>query len=172
MEKTTFATYKDEKTKKEKIASAILKNKYVGEYHLNEFGKPISDNFYFNVSHSDYLVALIVDSSPIGIDVERIRAIDSKLKKYISNDKEKEYIHDDESFFEIWTNKEALVKCVGTGIKTKPNNIPGLPLNDKRDYKGNIYLNKTIRYLDYVITTSRLGNDDYSLEISEVLIDD
>ena len=88
-----------------------------------------------------------------------------KCGEYISNDEEKLYIHDEISFYEIWTNKEALVKAEGKGIKSRPNLIPGLPLNNIRTYKDKIYMNKTIRYGDYIITTSREGNEDYFLEL-------
>lgn len=170
LEKLSFDKYKDEKTKKEKIASAFLKNKYVGEYHLNENGKPISDHIFFNVSHSECLVALVLDSTPIGIDIEKIRPVDAKLSDYVTDVEEKKYVHDDESFFEIWTNKEALTKCVGTGIKGKVNTIPGLPINNYRQYMGKNYYNKTVKYLDYIITISRESKQDFSIEIIKEVI--
>ena len=46
------------------------------------------------------------------------------LKRYISTDEEYEYIKDDKSFFEIWTNKEALSKCIGIGLTKKVKEIP------------------------------------------------
>ena len=164
-EKMSFNNYKSEEVKKEKITSAYLKNRYVGEYRLNEFGKPISDNIYFNVSHSHYLIGLVIDDVPVGIDIEKIRPVDKKLSDYVTDEKEKEYIHDDQSFYEIWTNKEALVKCVGTGIKVKMNTIPGLPMNGKREYQGNIYFNKTIKCGDFIITISRQKDEDFTPEI-------
>ena len=165
LEKSSFDKYKNDEVKKEKIASAYLKNKYVGKYHLNELGKPISDNVYFNVSHSHYLVGLVIDNVPVGIDIEKIRPVDKKLSDYVSDELEKNYIHDDQSFYEIWTNKEALVKCVGTGIKMKMNTIPGLPINNKREYQGNIYFNKTIKHRDFIITISRQKDEDFTPEI-------
>ncbi len=165
LEKSSFDKYKNDEIKREKIASAYLKNKYVGKYNLNEYGKPISDNVYFNVSHSHYLVGLVIDNVPVGIDIEKIRPVDKKLSDYVSDELEKNYIHDDQSFYEIWTNKEALVKCVGTGIKMKMNTIPGLPINNKREYQGNIYFNKTIKHGDFIITISRQKDEDFTPEI-------
>lgn len=165
LEKISFQKYKNENVKKEKIVSAILKNKYIGDYHLNEYGKPISNNKYFNISHSDGYIALAIDQVPVGIDIENIRNAEEDLRNYISNDEEKKYIHDDESFFEVWTNKEALVKANGNGINQKINTIQSLPLNAIRTYDNKTYFNKTIKYQNLVITVSRASSDDFNINI-------
>ena len=167
LEKISFEKYKNENVKKEKIVSAILKNKYIGDYHLNEYGKPISNNKYFNISHSDGYIALAIDQVPVGIDIENIRNAEEDLRNYISNDEEKKYIHDDESFFEVWTNKEALVKANGNGINQKINTIQSLPLNAIRTYDNKTYFNKTIKYQNLVITVSRASSDDFNINIME-----
>lgn len=165
-DKLSFEKYKIEETKKEKIVSTIFKNKYVGEYEINEHGKPISENKFFNVSHSHGYVVFALDNAPIGIDIEQIRSINQNLIDFVSNDEEKKYIHDDTSFFEIWTNKEALVKALGTGIKIRPNQIPALPLNSQRLYEGKTYFNKTIIFNGHVISVS--SNSDVPFEIEMV----
>ena len=165
LEKISFQKYQNENVKKEKIVSAILKNKYIGDYHLNEYGKPISNNKYFNISHSDGYIALAIDQVPVGIDIENIRNAEEDLRNYISNDEEKKYIHDDESFFEVWTNKEALVKANGNGINQKINTIQSLPLNAIRTYDNKTYFNKTIKYQNLVITVSRASSDDFNINI-------
>lgn len=160
----------NEEVRIEKAASAYLKNKYIGEYQIDENGKPVSDNHFFNISHSERLVALVMSDVNVGIDIERIRPVGEDLINYISNKEEKEYIRSSHTFFEIWTNKEALVKAYGTGIRTKVKDIPGLPLNNSRAYKDKIYYNKTITYQDYVITVSREKDEDFSLEINKEVI--
>ena len=167
LEKISFEKYKNENVKKEKIVSAILKNKYIGDYHLKEYGKPISNNKYFNISHSDGYIALAIDQVPVGIDIENIRNAEEDLRNYISNDEEKKYIHDDESFFEVWTNKEALVKANGNGINQEINTIQSLPLNAIRTYDNKIYFNKTIKYQNLVITVSRASSDDFNINITK-----
>lgn len=169
-EKHTFDKYKHIETKNEKIVSEIFKRKYIGDYHLNEFGKPISDNCYFNISHSYGVVVFVMDTVPVGIDIEKIRDAEDDLVNYISNEKEKAYIRDGESFYEVWTNKEALVKAYGTGIKRKPNEIIGLPINGIRYFEGKTFYNKTIKYDDYVITVSREDDKDFELEIIKEVI--
>jgi len=170
LEKASFEKYKNENVKKEKIVSAYLKNKYIGEYHLNEYGKPVSDNVFFNISHSHGYIVLVIDQAPVGIDIEKIRAVEEDLRNYISNEEEKQYIHDDESFFEIWTNKESLVKANGNGINQKPNLIPGLPINGPRIYQDKTFFNKTIKYQDLVITVSREGNDEFDINVIQEVI--
>lgn len=164
-DKLSFEKYKIEETKKEKIVSTIFKNKYVGEYEINEHGKPISENKFFNVSHSHGYVVFVLDNSPIGIDIEQIRSINQNLIDFVSNDEEKKYIHDDTSFFELWTNKEALVKALGTGIKIRPNQIPALPLNSQRVYEGKKYFNKTILFNGYVISISSNSDEPFEIEM-------
>ena len=170
LEKSSFEKYKNEAVKKERIVSSILKNKYIGSYHLNEFGKPISEEKYFNISHSHGYIALVIDTVPVGIDIEKIRPVDNDLKDYISSPEEKEYIHDDQSFFEIWTSKESLVKANGKGIKQRPNEIPGLPLNDIRNYENKIYRSKTVKYDELIITISRENEEEISLDIIKEII--
>lgn len=170
VDKLSLEKYKNKETKKEKIVSTIFKNKYIGEYKINEHGKPISENRFFNISHSHGLVVFIEDVVPVGIDIEQIQAVKNGLIDFVSNKEEKNYIHDEQSFYEIWTNKEALVKALGTGIKVRPNQIPGLPINDKRTFEGNTYINHTIRYQNYLISVSRQSEQNYTLEVEEDLL--
>lgn len=170
-DKLSFEKYKIEETKKEKIVSTIFKNKYVGEYEINEHGKPISENKFFNVSHSHGYVVFVLDNVPTGIDIEQIRSFSQSLIDFVSNDEEKKYIHDDTSFFELWTNKEALVKALGTGIKIRPNQIPALPLNSQRVYEGKKYFNKTIIFNGYVISISSNSDEPFEIEMVQEKLD-
>lgn len=166
----SYEKYKNEKVKKERIVSSILKNKYIGEYYLNEYGKPLSKKMFFNISHSEGYIALVIDQVPVGIDIEKIRPAEEGLKEYISNAEEKEYIHNDETFFEVWTNKEALVKAHGNGINQKIDSIPALPINSIKNYENKTYFNKTVRYQDLIITVSREGSNDFDIDIIKEVI--
>ncbi len=170
LEKVSFDKYTNLETKKEKIVSSIFKNKYIGEYHLNEFNKPVSENKYFNISHSHGFVVFVMDDVPVGIDVEKIRDVKNDLIEYISNEEDKRYIHDNISFYEIWTSKEAILKAFGSGLNTNPKNIISLPINAKRVFNGHVYSNKTIRYEDFIITVSRQADEDFDLKIINEII--
>ena len=159
--------FKVEETKKEKACSLIFKNKYVGEYHLNEFDKPLSDSIYFNISHSKGAVVFIKDDFPVGIDIEKIRPVEDNLVDYISSKEEREYIKDEIGFYEIWTNKESLTKAIGTGIKTKIKEIPGLPIKGIKEYQGKKYYCYTVKYKDYIISVTRENIEPFEIEIKE-----
>lgn len=164
-ERKNFDKYTHALTKKEKIASLYLKNKYIGKYYLNEKGKPLSESKYFNISHSDGMVVLVIDSFNVGVDIEKVRPFDNDLKDYISSTLEKEYIKDDQTFFEVWTNKEALVKALGIGLNSNIKDIPSLPLNSERCYQGHVFKNKTLLIDDYVVTISRESLEEFEVEI-------
>ena len=160
--------YKVEETKKEKAVSTILKRKYVGVFYLSENEKPLSDEKYFNIAHSKGMVAYVEDkNNPIGIDIELVRSSDESLRKYISSDEEYDYIKNDINFYEIWTNKESLVKAYGSGIKDKIKEIPALPLNGIKEYKNIKYRSKNIKYLNYVISVSVKSIEEFEIEIEQ-----
>ena len=150
-----LSKYKNEQTRLEKIVSLYLKRKYIGEYYLSKDDKPLSSDKYFNISHSGGVIALAISKDyPLGIDIEVIRDYKDDLAKYISNEEEYKYITDNKSFFEIWTSKEALVKCLGSGLSTNIKEIPALPLNDIKQYKGKTYSNKSLIYNDVMINVT------------------
>lgn len=159
--------FKMEENKKEKAYSYIYKNREVGKYFLNEFGKPISKDCYFNISHSKGVVVFIKDMVPIGIDIEKIRPIEDNMIEYISSIEEKKYIKNEKRFFEIWTNKESLTKAIGTGIKDKIKNIPGLPIVGVKEYKEKKYYSIVKEYKGYVISITRESEQPFNIEITE-----
>ena len=122
---------------------------------------------FFNISHSKGYVVFIKDDVPIGVDIEKIRQVEDDLINYISSSEEKKYITSDLKFYEIWTNKESLTKCLGTGIKEKIKDIPSLPLNDTKIYKEKTYRSITIKYLDSVITVTRESIEPFEIKIQE-----
>ncbi len=75
---------------------------------------------YISLSHSGDKAAAVIAESPVGIDIERIREVNPRLKDRVCTAEEREFI--DESpdkttaFFEVWTAKEACFKKQGTGI--------------------------------------------------------
>lgn len=74
---------------------------------------------YFNISHSEEYVMAAVGGRPIGVDIEQTgRDIRKVLRRICSGEEllllEKDIPPADQ--MELWTRKEALVKCLGTGI--------------------------------------------------------
>lgn len=92
-------------------------------FHKQTNGKPFTDSCFFNISHSNGTVAVAVNETEIGIDIEKIRDFDERIIDRVCTENEKQFILSaetaetkNERFFIIWTLKEAYFKCIGTGI--------------------------------------------------------
>ena len=154
---------KIETAKIEKAVSFLLKRKFIGEYSLNEFGKPISRDKEFNVSHSKCYVAIAISDKPVGLDIEYLRPHKEALKKMITSEKEEQAIESIEDFFKVWTSKESLVKCVGTGFKEDLKSIPALPFNGIKKYKGKTYYSKSFKEDDLIVSITLQDNAEFEV---------
>jgi len=159
--------YLNNEDKKERAVSIILRNKYIGKVSFSIRGKPLSKSKFFNISHSKGIVGLATTNNEVGLDIEVIRPVDKKLKDFVSNKDEKKYIKNDENFFEIWTNKESLLKCIGSGIRSKMDKVPSLPLNNIKFFDGQYFYCRTITYNNLVITVTRNSAEPFEIEVKE-----
>lgn len=164
-DKELFLKYNSTITKKEKIASTYFKNKYVGAYEIDSFGKPVAKDKYFNISHSYGVVVFVLDTVPIGIDIEIIKQRKPNLVDYVCSEDEKTYVDSDIRFVEVWTNKEALIKANGIGIKDKLAEVPSIPINSKKTYRNKQYISKTITFNNFVITIAREDVEYFEIEL-------
>lgn len=91
--------------------------------------KPYFDNsIEFNISHSgDYIVCAISKTGKLGIDIEKIQPL--PLSGFEDQFSEKEWgdivkapdsLH---AFYTHWTQKEAFIKAIGTGLHLPLNKI-------------------------------------------------
>ena len=167
-DKEYLSTFKVEQTKKEKAVSLIIKRKLIGEYQINEFGKPISNTKHFNISHSNGVVVYVEGNANIGIDIEHLKHPNKNMIEYISSGDELKYIKDEKTFFEIWTSKESLVKSLGTGINEQIKTIPGLPLSGVVKYKNKSLYRENITINDYVISVTQEGEKPFRLKIERI----
>ncbi len=90
-------------------------------FNLNSKPYFESRNLEFNISHSgNMVVCAISDSCEIGIDVEILKDIklDDFKSQLTENEWNKIFYADDvtSSFFDYWTQKEAVLKAHGSGI--------------------------------------------------------
>ena len=60
---------------------------------------------------------------PVGVDIEKIRDVNLKIKDRFFCTAEKENIKTNEDFFRIWTAKESYIKYLGTGLHTPLNSF-------------------------------------------------
>lgn len=91
-------------------------------------GRPFLDiGLDFNISHSgSYVVCALTPEGRVGIDIEQIRPIDvTDFEAYMTRGQWEEMMAAEnrlETFFKLWTQKEAVAKADGRGI--------ALPLNE------------------------------------------
>jgi 4'-phosphopantetheinyl transferase len=97
-------------------------------FRYNSCKKPLISNtesgeLKFNMSHSDDLMLVgLCKRNEIGIDIEKVREVDEL--ENIANEnfsaQEIKYLMDSSdkinTFFKIWTRKEAFIKAIGKGI--------------------------------------------------------
>ncbi|OAP36421.1 hypothetical protein AU381_18080 [Sinorhizobium glycinis] len=108
---------------------------------LTETGKPwLPDHpgVSFSLSHSgDAVVLAISEAGPIGVDVEQIGAaelqVDPDLLSLVLSADERSWFEAlpaperAEAFLGSWVKKEAVLKCLGTGLLERPDEVPVAP---------------------------------------------
>jgi len=87
-----------------------------------EHGKPYlaGSSVRFNMTDSgDLALYAVTLDAEIGVDVERVRAIDgaSISRRFLPESEAAAVRADPASFFRIWTRREAYLKCIGVGLR-------------------------------------------------------
>ena len=151
------------------LLSSYLKNQLSREELLkNENGKPYFANGpYFNISHSGKYVLMAVSTAEIGVDIEEIKNKDMSSLVRIFNEAEAKMIKEHSGFYYLWCAKESLIKCMGLSVG-KVREIPGLPLNGLKTYKGKDYQCKSFIYDKHIVSITREGNEEYEIDIKKV----
>ena len=160
----------DEKDQLLSLGAAYLMKKYLpkGEIKIMDTCKPYLPNGpFFNVSHSgEYVVFASSNSSEVGIDIERID--ENKLDgiRYVLDEEEKK-INDSGVLFQIWSNKESLIKCSSNGLKDIKK-VKGLPLNGKRIINGQSYYTKSVIYNGYSLSLTLKQEEPFDIKIENI----
>ncbi len=151
------------------LLSSYMKNQLSREELLkNENGKPYFANGpYFNISHSGKYVLMAVSTAEIGVDIEEIKNKDMSSLVRIFNEAEAKMIKEHSDFYYLWCAKESLIKCMGLSVG-KVREIPGLPLNGLKTYKGKDYQCKSFIYDKHIVSITREGNEEYEIDIKKV----
>ena len=125
-------------------------------WRYNEHGKPYyadRDDLFFSISHCKSAVAVAIDDEEVGVDIEEVGRYRESLEKYVLSDDECRdkaclvrtgRANNAEAFIEIWTQKEAVFKLLGTGITHEIKDI-------LTKYDGNLY---TWKLGDKVLTVA------------------
>ena len=123
----------------------------------NEHGKPYllhCPDVHFNLSHCKNGLAVAVDLSPVGIDIESFRRGSTALMERTMSAAEAEWIRASsdpvEAFTQYWTKKEAVLKLRGTGITDDLHQVL-----DSQGYRLETHINREKRYA-YSIAFSQI----------------
>lgn len=96
---------------------------------------PDRSDLYISISHCRMAVAVAVSTrGPVGIDVECRRKIGDSLVKRVCTPDECALVEAGSdptmTFLQLWTRKEAVLKCRGTGIKGFGSMVEALAATD------------------------------------------
>jgi 4'-phosphopantetheinyl transferase len=104
-----------------------------GHFEFNPFGKPAlagCSKFHFNLSHAGSWIVCAIDHQPIGVDVEKMEAVDcTAMAKVAFSPKEKQLLQGKSGaaqldyFYAVWTMKESYCKAVGQGLSISPEKV-------------------------------------------------
>ena len=100
---------------------------------------PPSTPLHFNLSHSSGCNLLAASGEPVGVDIERIRPLESQQAlagRYYTAAEQQELARLPEQaslerFFAFWTRKEAFVKLLGLGLQGELQSIDVLAVTER-----------------------------------------
>lgn len=140
--------YSFSKTSKELLEIA-LKEEKITSYKISKSinGKPYIDNsnIFYNISHKNKMVGLIISDSEVGLDIEYIDTENIKREstlKYFFTEKERESIINNEELLTLWTKKESYIKLNGGMLR----DAIGLDINNTN------VIYDTFKIDNYIIT--------------------
>ena len=161
--------YKNETDQIRSLASSYLINSLSSEPLLfNDTGKPFFENGpFFNISHSGRYIVMAVSNKEVGVDIEENVERNMSALIRIFNEAEAKMIKEHADFYYLWCAKESLIKCMGSSI-SKVKEVPSLPLNGLKTFKGKDYQSKTFVYEKHIISITRESNEDFEVKMERI----
>ena len=145
--------------------------------HYSAEGKPfVEGENFFNISHSGDYVVLAEAKFPVGVDIERIDdiGINNDLLNIALTEREKLWVKDSLlRFYVVWTRKESLIKCEGSGFMSEPCEIDTLPENDLDEsvlYKGKYYRADSFMINGHIVSVAVKNDEDMSVSGSFISV--
>ena len=161
--------YKNEIDQIRSLASSYLVNSLSSEPLLfNDMGKPFFENGpYFNISHSGKYIVMAVSNKEVGVDIEENVEKNMSSLIRIFNEAEAKMIKEHADFYYLWCAKESLIKCIGSSI-SHVKEIPSLPLNGLKTYKGKDYQSKTFVYDKHIVSITRESKEEFEIKMEKI----
>lgn len=144
--------------KKRSILAGLMTRYFLGNAEIlkNEYGKPfLSDGRFFNISHSGDYVLFALSDSEIGCDIEQFHYVNAvRTGRTVFTDDEMNLLLSGTdrlgTFFNLWTKKESLLKCMGEGFHRSAKSVD--VRSDVFEEKGKSYFMKTWNFSDYTVS--------------------
>ena len=157
--------FKNEKDQMRCLLSSYLINQLSKEQlQKSETGKPYYPNGpYFNISHSGKYVVMAIANQEVGIDIEEDIEKNMDILLKIFNEAETKMIKEHADFYYLWCAKESLIKCMGSSI-SKIKEIPSLPLNGLKTFKGIDYQCQTFIYDKHIVSLTKVGKEPFEIK--------
>ena len=161
--------YKNEIDQIRSLASSYLVNSLSSEPLLfNDMGKPFFENGpYFNISHSGKYIVMAVSNKEVGVDIEENVEKNMSSLIRIFNEVEAKMIKEHADFYYLCCAKESLIKCIGSSI-SHVKEIPSLPLNGLKTYKGKDYQSKTFVYEKHIVSITRESKEEFEIKMEKI----
>lgn len=102
----------------------------------------VSSSIRFNVSHAeDCCMIALAENAHVGVDIERVRPLPAmnSIGRIIMSEAERTRLAQTPEpdhtrlFYDLWTGKEAFLKCLGVGLRCDLRRVPSLTF--KHDVK-------------------------------------
>lgn len=139
------------------------------DVQLTPEGKPyLADGPCFNLSHSGQYVALALDQSPVGVDLQEKKPLSHRAATlFLGLDATQSAGEDTTANTAVWCRKEAFLKCIGLGWNG--TRAAKLRVNaDRLLYEKQEYFLRDYPILeDYFLTLCTVGSQK-DFEIREV----
>lgn len=157
--------YKQEADRRRSVAAGLLQKRLLpdSEVFTDSCGKPrTKGGACFNLSHSGDYAAIAVGSAEVGVDIEEMRLVSTlKLGKVVFCESEMELLRRSFDrlgcFFDLWTKKEALLKCMGEGFHRPPKSVD--VSGESFAENGVVYFFKTFHFSDYTLSVCSTVSD-------------
>lgn len=168
-QKEKVLRFKNEKDQLRSLLSSYLINQLSKEELLKTSnGKPYYQNGpFFNISHSGKYVIMAISEKEVGVDIEENIEKNTSMLLKIFNEAEAKMIKEHADFYYLWCAKESLIKCMGSSI-AKIKEIPSLPLNGLKTFKGKDYQCQTFILDKHIISLTREGAEPFEVKIENV----
>ncbi len=155
--------YRFSADRRRSIAAGLLLRRFLGGYEIvtDAFGKPRAvGGACFNLSHSGDWVLMALSDREVGCDIEQIKQVDPlRLGKVVFTENELAVIRESRDrigcFFDFWTKKEALLKCMGKGFHRAAKSVE--VCEDSFSEGEAEYSISTRRFADYTVSVCVCG---------------